>query len=101
MAVFQIDYDLHKIRKYEPLYAELRRNNFVHVFLSKWQVQSATANCESILAHFRNFVDSDDALMVTQVIDMAVLHPRVNPIPAPIALNTALARAVARLGTSA
>lgn len=78
--LFFIDYDLRKQRDYQPLYRELAKFNAVRVLESTWCFQRINTNCNNLVAHFSQFVDADDGLCITQVVDRAVRRPLAQPL---------------------
>jgi hypothetical protein len=67
MALFFLSYDLRNKRDYQPLYDELEKFNAVRVLESCWCFKSIKANAISLRDHFKNFVDGDDGLLISQV----------------------------------
>lgn len=67
MALFFIDYDLRNARDYQTLYDELARFNAVHVLESCWCFNRFNITASGLRDHFKQFIDSDDGLLITEV----------------------------------
>lgn len=65
--LFFIDYDLRKQRNYQTLYDELAKFNAIRVLESTWCFERVETDAKNLRDHFRQFIDSDDGLCVTQV----------------------------------
>lgn len=67
MPVYIISYDLNNQKDYQPLWEELRKLGCVRALESVW-IGAIKGTPETIKNHFtnRNFVDSDDSLMVVE-----------------------------------
>jgi hypothetical protein len=67
MPLFTISYDLNKPgQNYQPLYDELARIGAKRVLLSDWIVRTESTVI-TLRDHFRQFIDSNDRLLVVQV----------------------------------
>lgn len=68
MKLFIISYDLRNQRDYQKLYDELIRLKAKPVLESTWCLNLADINTPKMVRdHFKQFIDSDDALMVSEV----------------------------------
>lgn len=79
MALFFLDYDLRKQRNYQPLYDALKQLNAVRVLESTWCLKLVDVNASALRDHFRQYVDHDDGLCVTQVADWATWRAIATP----------------------
>ncbi|WP_193452110.1 hypothetical protein [Pseudomonas nitroreducens] len=79
MALYFLEYDLRKQRNYEKLYAELQRLGAVRILKSLWCFKYQTASSVALRDHFRNFIDSDDGLIVAEVSDWASIKTDGHP----------------------
>ena len=71
MRLYYLTYDLRKKRNYAPLYAELKHLNAVRILESTWCFKYSGASCKDIREHFKQFIETDDGLMVSEVVDWA------------------------------
>lgn len=71
MALFFIDYDLRNQRNYQPLYDELTRLGARRVLESVWSVERRNTTSAGLRNHFKRFIDDDDGLCVSEVVDWA------------------------------
>lgn len=71
MALYFLSYDLRKARNYQPLYDELARFNATRVLESLWAFKRINTSCAALREHFKQFIDRDDGLVVTEVVDWA------------------------------
>lgn len=69
MALFFIEYDLRKRRDYPELYAELAKFKAVRILESQWCFNRNNTSTKALRDHFKQCIDSDDALMVSEVSD--------------------------------
>ena len=67
MALFILSYDLRKSREYQTLYDELEKFNAVRILESLWCFDRINTNTEGLKNHFKQFIDKDDGLFVSQV----------------------------------
>lgn len=79
MALYRISYDLRKNRDYKALYDELANFNAVSILESDWCFKRINTNAENLCKHFKNFVDADDGLFVTEVTQWATFNAKVTP----------------------
>jgi hypothetical protein len=80
MALYFLDYDLRKSRDYQRLYDVLADFEAVHVLESLWAFKRVNTNCAGLRDFFRQFVDADDGLIVSEVVDWAGAKP-IKPPP--------------------
>ena len=71
MSLLFLDYDLRKQRNYKPLYDELKRFSATRVLESSWAFTRVNTSCKGLRDHFTQFIDNDDGLCVTEVVDWA------------------------------
>lgn len=76
MDLYFLDYDLKKKqeRDYQKLYDALATYNAVSILESLWCLRCANTDAETLLRHFKQFIDDDDALCVSKVDHWAVLN---------------------------
>jgi hypothetical protein len=79
MALFFIDYDLRNQRSYQPLYDELARLGARHILESVWSLERQNTNTTALRNYFKRFIDEDDGLCVTQVVDWATRNTNQTP----------------------
>lgn len=71
MALYFVDYDLRKQRDYQKLYDALNALTSVRVLESLWAFNHGNISCSQVRDHSKQFIDSDDRLVVSQVTDWA------------------------------
>ncbi|KEZ77838.1 hypothetical protein C41B8_08480 [Salinisphaera hydrothermalis C41B8] len=71
MALFFLSYDLRKQKNYQSLYDELAAFNAVRVLESTWCFNRMDTNCAGLRSHFKQFIDSDDGLCLSEIADWA------------------------------
>lgn len=71
MALFFLDYDLRKAKNYQPLYDTLKNFAAVRVLESTWCFNRLNTNASNLRDFFKQYVDADDGLIVTEVTDWA------------------------------
>jgi len=79
MALFFLEYDLRKQRDYQKLYDELKSFNAVRILKSSWCFKRHNTNAAGLRDHFKNFIDSDDGLVVSEVSDWATWNTTSTP----------------------
>lgn len=79
MALYFLDYDLRKQRNYQPLYDELTALGAVRVLQSTWCFNRSNTSPSNLRDHFRQFIDNDDAVCVTEVSNWATWKTLSNP----------------------
>jgi hypothetical protein len=71
MALFFLDYDLRARRDYQTLYDALKGFGAVRVLESTWCFRRTNTTAAGLRDYFKQYVDGDDAICVTQVEDWA------------------------------
>lgn len=71
MALYFFEYDLRKQRNYQPLYDELKKFNAVRILESLWCFNRVNTSPSALRDHFRQFIDADDAICVSEVVNWA------------------------------
>ena len=72
MKVFFVDYDLRGDRDYQTLYDELNRLHGIRVLESLWSLKlNDNTTCVSLRDHLMQFIDSDDGIIVSEVVAYA------------------------------
>ena len=66
MALYFLTYDLRARRDYQKLYDELSRFRAVQVLESTWCFKRANTSTKGLRDHFKQFIDSDDGLLVDE-----------------------------------
>lgn len=79
MALFFLEYDLRNQRSYQPLYDELASFGAVRVLESSWCFHRFNTNPEQIRNYFMQFMDNDDGICVTEVVNWATSRTNGNP----------------------
>lgn len=79
MALFFLSYDLRNERNYQTLYDELEKFNAVRMLESNWCFKRINTNASGLIDHFKQFIDEDDGLMISQVEDWASRSTDGNP----------------------
>ena len=74
MALYFLTYDLRKQRDYQTLYDELAKFNAVRVLESTWCFNRSNATAAGLRDYFRQFIDADDGLLVSESSDWATWH---------------------------
>ena len=70
MALFFLSYDLRNKRDYQPLYDELKKFNAVRMLEACWCFKRINTNAKGLRDYFKQFVDGDDGLLVSQVAEV-------------------------------
>ena len=71
MALYFLTYDKRKDGNYKPLYDELAKFRAVRILESTWCLNHDNTTAEKLRDHFRALLDSNDGLIVSQVVDWA------------------------------
>lgn len=67
MALYQVSYDLRKIRDYHALYERIRSyGSYAHVLESSWIIRTNRSSAE-ITNHLAEMMDEDDGLLVVEL----------------------------------
>ena len=69
--LYFIIYDLRRERDYQKLYDELNRLKAVQVLESCWCMKIEGVSAVQLRDHFKQFIDSNDGLMVSEVTNWA------------------------------
>lgn len=67
MALYFLTYDLRKERDYQHLAEELEELEAVRVLESTWCFKRFNTSAENLRDYFKNFIDPDDAVIVSEV----------------------------------
>ncbi|QXB02777.1 hypothetical protein [Aeromonas sp. FDAARGOS 1416] len=79
MALFFLNYDLRKQRNYQPLYDELAKYNAVRILESMWCFKRINTNSEKLRDYFKQFIDADDGICVSEVNEWATFNTLGHP----------------------
>lgn len=79
MALYFVDYDLRKQRDYQKLYEALKSLKAIRVLESLWAFTHESTTCTLVRDHLMQFIDADDGLVVSQVMDWASYKPLKSP----------------------
>lgn len=71
MALYFVEYELRGKRDYPKLTTALESFGAVRVLNSYWCFNRINTSAEGLRNHFSQFIDGDDAIMVTEVTDWA------------------------------
>ena len=71
MALYFLTYDLRNSRSYQVLYDELNNFNAVRILESTWCFNRVNTNAKGLREYFKQYIDNDDALIVSEVTDWA------------------------------
>ena len=74
MAIYFLNYDLRRQRDYQQLYDELKKFNAVHVLESLWCFNRFNTTAGGLRDYFKKFIDKDDGLSVSEVVDWAMFN---------------------------
>lgn len=74
MALFFLTYDLRKSRDYQSLYNELNNFNAVRILESTWCFNRINTDAAKLRDYFKNHIDSDDGLAVSEVSGWATFN---------------------------
>jgi len=79
MALYFLSYELKNSRDYQELYAELKRLNAVKILDSTWCFNCIRKDVQYLRDHFKNFIASNDALLVLEVPNWASYYTNNTP----------------------
>ena len=79
MALYYLNYDLRKQRSYQSLYDELKNFKAVRILESHWCFNRVNTHAEGLREYFKQYIDADDGLSVSQVSDWATYNTEGNP----------------------
>lgn len=71
MALYFLTYDLRKSRNYQSLYDELQNFSAVHILESTWCFNRLNTSAKGLRDYFKQYIDSDDGLIVSEAKDWA------------------------------
>lgn len=71
MALFFLSYDLRNGRDYQKITNKLEEFNAVRILESCWCFNRINTTAKDLRDYFKQFVDGDDGLIVSQVTDWA------------------------------
>lgn len=71
MALYFVEYELRNERNYPQITKELESFGAIRVLESYWCFNRANTTAKNLRDHFKQFIDKDDAIMVTEVTDWA------------------------------
>lgn len=71
MALFFLSYDLRGERDYQTLYDELEKFHAVRILESEWCFKRFNIDAKGLRDYFKQFIDEDDGLCVSEVTDWA------------------------------
>lgn len=71
MALYFVEYELRNERNYPKITKELESFGAVRVLNSYWCFNRFNTTSQELRDHFKQFIDKDDAIMVTEVTDWA------------------------------
>lgn len=80
MALYFVDYDLRKQRDYQTLYEALNQLGGVRVLKSLWCFQHADTSCAAVRDYLKGYIDQDDGLVVSKVVDWASIKTDNTPL---------------------
>jgi hypothetical protein len=79
MALYFVEYELRDKRNYSKIITELESLGAVRVLNSYWCFKRVNTSAKGLREHFKSFIDSDDAIMVTEVTDWAGVRLQGSP----------------------
>ena len=79
MALYFITYDLRKERDYQKMYDELEKFDAVQVLESTWCFKRVNTSAAGLRDHFKQFIDTDDGLLVNEFVDWATWNTNGTP----------------------
>jgi len=79
MALYFLEYDLRKQKDYQKLYDELKKFNAIRILESLWCFNRMNTNAEGLRNYFKDFIDSDDGIIVAEISDWATIKTLGNP----------------------
>lgn len=79
MALYFLTYDLRKSRDYQTLYDELNNFNAARILESTWCFKRFNTNPAGLRDHFKDYIDKDDGLIVSEVSNWASFNVESSP----------------------
>ena len=74
MALYFLSYDLRKSKNYQKLYEEMEKFKALRMLESCWCFNRFNTNASGLRDHFKQFIDSDDGLVVSEVTDWSTFN---------------------------
>lgn len=71
MALYFLTYDLRNSKNYQELYDELENFNAVRILESTWCFKRFDTTCKGLRSYFKQYIDGDDGLMISEVSNWA------------------------------
>lgn len=78
-VIYYLSYDLVKTKDYQKLYDELAKFGAKRVLESVWCFKYTGSKSSDLRDHFKNFIDSDDRLLVIESSDWGGFNLMFNP----------------------
>jgi hypothetical protein len=79
MSLYFVTYELRKDRDYDEIIEELEKFNATRVLNSHWCLKKENTSSVDLRDHFKNYIDSDDGLIVSKSTDWASLRTKSTP----------------------
>lgn len=79
MALYFISYDLRKGRDYQKLYDALKNFGAIQILESTWCFRRANTSVARLRDYFKQFIDSDDGLLVDESTNWATYNTNGTP----------------------
>ncbi|KAB2518032.1 hypothetical protein F8N49_23235 [Pseudomonas sp. GXM4] len=79
MALYFLEYDLRKQRNYKALYDKLAEFDAVRILESLWCFKREQTNAKGLCQYFTQFLDGDDGIIVSEVVDWASWNVQGDP----------------------
>lgn len=79
MALYFLEYELRNERNYPKITKELESFGAIRVLESYWCFNRINATAKGLTDHFKQFIDKDDAIMVTEVTNWAGVNLQNSP----------------------
>ncbi len=79
MALYFLEYDLRKQRDYKTLTDKLKEFGAVRVLESLWSFTRINTSAINLRDYFKQFVDNDDGLMISEVKEWASYNALKSP----------------------
>ena len=74
MSLYFLTYDLRKSKNYQTLYDELNNFNAVRILDSTWCFNRTNTTAKDLRDYFKQYMDNDDGLMVSEVTNWASIN---------------------------
>jgi hypothetical protein len=79
MALYMLSYDLRNQRDYQTLYDKLSEFKAKRVLESVWCFRRVNTSSADLRDFFKNYIDSDDGLLVAEVNNWATVNTKSTP----------------------